>query len=56
MGLEPWFVVGAYVGVSAIKKLPCLGQVAGVDIFALLMPRLAEYWPRDSGLELQMVK
>jgi hypothetical protein len=56
LGEEPLVGIKSDLGVDGIEKLPRVGQIALVDILPLRGAISAEYWPRDSCLELQMVK
>jgi hypothetical protein len=45
-----------YVGADVIKECPGVGKVAGVDVVTLLVTWLAEDWPRNTGLKLEVVE
>jgi hypothetical protein len=42
--------------VKRIKKFPCVGEKALINISALKVTRAAEDRPRDSSLQLKMVQ
>jgi hypothetical protein len=56
LGEEPFVEIKPDLGVDGIEKLPRVGWVALVNILPLRGAISAEYWPRDSCLELQVVK
>ena len=56
LGMYPWVLFGPEVTSNVIKELPGVREVAGVNIEALGITRLAEDRPWDTGLELEVVK
>jgi hypothetical protein len=56
LGVNPLVIIKAKVGTGLIKKFPCVGEVAWVDVEALGMAGFAEDGPGDSGLQLEMVE